>query len=249
MSDFVIQTNDLTRYFGRKPAVQQVNLPVPKGGVFVLMGRNGSGKTTMIRMLLGLLSPTRGSAEVLGVDSAHLTPEIRSRIGYLTEGHFVYNWMRVGECARFQSGCFPRWNQKLFDGVIDHFGLDLADAASQTINGTGPGTFIRFLMFDPLAALFALDVVILLSALSGWLAYRTAGRYGFTKSETRWWLSLALLLGPAGLLTLLCLRAWPVQQICHACGKLRPEDLALCVNCETAAEAPPHDGTEILVAT
>jgi hypothetical protein len=125
----------------------------------------------------------------------------------------------------------------------------LADAASQTINGTGPGMFIRLLMLDPLAILFALAVVILLSALSGWLAYRTAGRYGFTKSETRWWLSLALLLGPAGLLTLLCLRAWPVRQICHACGKLRPEDLALCVHCETAAEAPPHDGTEILVAT
>ena len=105
------------------------------------------------------------------------------------------------------------------------------------------------LMLDPLAILIALAGVILLSALSGWLAYRTAGLYGFTKGETRWWLSLALLLGPAGLLTLLCLRAWPVRQICHACGKLRPADRALCVNCESAAEAPPRDGTEILVAS
>jgi ABC-2 type transport system ATP-binding protein len=65
MSDFVIQTHNLTRYFGPKAAVQQVNLSVPRGSVFALMGRNGSGKTTAIRMLLGLMSPTRGSAEVL----------------------------------------------------------------------------------------------------------------------------------------------------------------------------------------
>ena len=133
MSGFVIQTHNLTRYFGQKAAVQQVNLSVPRGSVFALMGRNGSGKTTAIRMLLGLMSPTRGSAEVLGVDSAHLAPEIRDRVGYLTEGHFVYGWMRVRECAKFQADCFPRWNQKVFDAVIDHFGLD-ADAKAGTLS-------------------------------------------------------------------------------------------------------------------
>jgi len=139
MSDFVIKTNNLTRYYGRKPAVEQVNLSVPRGGVFALLGRNGSGKTTIIRMLLGLLSPTRGSAEVLGVDSSQLTPDVRSRIGLMSEGHFVYGWMRVRECARFQSGCLPRWNQKVFDAVIGHFGLDPGAKASTLSRGERAG--------------------------------------------------------------------------------------------------------------
>ena len=62
----VIQTRGLTRYFGSKAAVYELDLTVPRGGVFALLGRNGSGKTTTIRMLLGLLEPTRGEATVLG---------------------------------------------------------------------------------------------------------------------------------------------------------------------------------------
>ena len=124
MPELIIQTNNLTRYFGRKAAVRQLNLAVPRGGVFALLGRNGSGKTTTIRMLLGLQAPTRGSATILNTDCMQLTPAVRARIGYLGEGHFVYGWMRVREAARFQAACFPRWNQKVFDGVIDHFNLD-----------------------------------------------------------------------------------------------------------------------------
>jgi ABC-2 type transport system ATP-binding protein len=133
MGEIVIRTHGLTRYFGRKAAVQQLNLAVPRGGVFALMGRNGSGKTTTIRMLLGIQSPTRGSASILGTDCTQLTPDVRSRIGYLSEGHFVYGWMRVRECARFQAGCFPHWNQKVFDAVIDHFNLD-GDAKARTLS-------------------------------------------------------------------------------------------------------------------
>jgi len=132
-TDFVIETKGLTRYFGRKAAVLDVSLGVPRGGVFVLLGRNGSGKTTTIRMLLGLLSPTRGSSTVLGCDSMRLTPEIRSRIGYLAEGHFAYGWMRVREQAWFQSHSFPRFNQGVFDAVAGHFGLD-PDARARTLS-------------------------------------------------------------------------------------------------------------------
>ena len=57
----VIRTKGLTRYFGAKPAVYELNLEVPRGSVFAFVGRNGSGKSTTIRMLLGLLTPTRGT--------------------------------------------------------------------------------------------------------------------------------------------------------------------------------------------
>jgi ABC-2 type transport system ATP-binding protein len=65
----VIRTRGLTRYFGGKPAVEGLNLDVPRGSVFAFLGRNGSGKTTTIRMLLGLLQPTRGQ----GVSSSAMT--------------------------------------------------------------------------------------------------------------------------------------------------------------------------------
>jgi ABC-2 type transport system ATP-binding protein len=119
----VIQTRGLTRYFGSKAAVYELNLDVPRGCVFAFLGRNGSGKTTTIRMLMGLMQPTRGSGSVLGQDIRKLTPEIRARIGYLTEEHQLYTWMKVKECGEFQSAFFPRWNDKLFRGIIGHFGL------------------------------------------------------------------------------------------------------------------------------
>ena len=119
----VIRTQGLTRYFGARPAVYELNLEVPRGGVFALLGRNGSGKTTTIRMLLGLLAPTRGGGTILGHDIQSLPPEARARIGYLTEEHQLYGWMRVREAGEFQSRFYPTWNEKIFRGIIGHFGL------------------------------------------------------------------------------------------------------------------------------
>jgi ABC-2 type transport system ATP-binding protein len=74
-------------------------------------------------MLLGLLQPTRGGGEIMGCDIRALTPEIRARIGYLTEEHQLYRWMSVQECEKFQSRFYPRWNERIFRGIIEHFGL------------------------------------------------------------------------------------------------------------------------------
>ena len=119
----VICTRGLTRYFGSKSAVYDLNLEVPRGCVFAFLGRNGSGKTTTIRMLLGLLEPTRGEGTILGHNIRSLPPEARARIGYLTEEHQLYGWMSVKECGGFQSQFYPRWNEKNFRGVIGHFNL------------------------------------------------------------------------------------------------------------------------------
>ena len=118
---YVIETRGLTAYYGRRRVVDGLNLRVPRGCVYALLGRNGSGKTTTIRMLLGLLDPARGSASVLGHDSRALPPPVRARIGYMAEAHAVYRWMRVGECERFQSAFHPRWNARIFRAVIEHF--------------------------------------------------------------------------------------------------------------------------------
>src|SRR5258705_612484 len=119
----VIKAQGLTRYFGARAAVYDLNLEVPRGSVFAFLGRNGSGKTTTIRMLLGLLRPSRGGGTLLGYDIRALPPEARARIGYLTEEHQLYGWMKVRECGEFQSQFYPRWNDIVFRGVIGHFAL------------------------------------------------------------------------------------------------------------------------------
>jgi ABC-2 type transport system ATP-binding protein len=119
----VIHTRELTKYFGPKCAVHDLSLEVPRGCVFAFLGRNGSGKSTTIRMLLGLLASDRGESAILGCDSRALTPELRARIGYLTEEHQLYGWMSVREAGEFQAAFYPHWKEKIFRGVIGHFGL------------------------------------------------------------------------------------------------------------------------------
>lgn len=137
--DPVIEARGLTRFFGRKCAVDGLSLTVPRGSVFAFIGRNGAGKTTTIRMILGLLEPTRGSSTILGHDSTNLPPEVRARIGYMAEGHPVYGWMRVGQYGRYQSGFYPRWNQGLFDAVIEHFSIDPRTKAGHLSHGQRAG--------------------------------------------------------------------------------------------------------------
>ncbi len=156
MSEHVIETRGLTRYFGSRAAVLQVDLQVPRGGVTALAGRNGAGKTTLIRMLLGLLEPTRGSATVLGHDCRHLPPDVRGRVGYLAEGHHVYGWMRVGECGRFQSRFYPRWNEEVFRGVIDYFRLSPKSRAKNLSRGERAGLCLA-LTLAPEPELLILD--------------------------------------------------------------------------------------------
>ena len=96
---------------------------VPRGSVFAFLGRNGSGKTTTIRMLLGLLPPTRGSSPVLGCDSRELTPELRARVGYMSESHALFDWMTVRQSGDFASRFYSRWNERIFDSVVGHFRL------------------------------------------------------------------------------------------------------------------------------
>ncbi|MGI5835635.1 MAG: ATP-binding cassette domain-containing protein [Chloroflexota bacterium] len=90
MADLAIRTEGLTQRFGPVLALDQLSLEVPKGVVFGFLGPNGSGKTTTIRLLLGLLEPSGGRAEVLGFDTRTQSEEIRSRTGALLEHHGLY---------------------------------------------------------------------------------------------------------------------------------------------------------------
>lgn len=156
MDDAVIQTEGLTRCFGSRTVVCDLDLAVPKGCIFGFLGRNGSGKTTTIRMLLGLLEPTRGRARVLGEDTRSLSEAARSRIGYMAEGHPVYDWMRIGECGRFQAACFPTWNDAIFQAVLEHFRLGPEQKARELSRGERAGLCLA-LTLAPEPELLILD--------------------------------------------------------------------------------------------
>ncbi|MCK4275690.1 MAG: ABC transporter ATP-binding protein [Phycisphaerae bacterium] len=137
MSDIVLETKNLTKYYGRRLALDHLNLRVPRGCIYGLLGRNGAGKTTAIKLLLGLLRPTCGGANVLGCDCQYLTPQIRQRVGYVTEGHRLYRWMTIGRLEKFQRAFFPggQWNGWLVDEMLEYFELSKTQNIKHLSNG------------------------------------------------------------------------------------------------------------------
>ncbi|MBK9007281.1 MAG: ABC transporter ATP-binding protein [Anaerolineae bacterium] len=106
MSEAVIQVKNLTRRFGEFVAVDHVNFEVGAGEVVGYLGPNGSGKTTTIRMLLGLLEPSDGSATVLGFDAFKQSEQVRARAGYMSQKFAIYDDLTVLENLTFYGGVY-----------------------------------------------------------------------------------------------------------------------------------------------
>ena len=124
MSDIVIKTSGLTKYYDVQPVVNHLDIEIPRGCICGFLGRNGAGKTTTIKMLLGLIRPNAGMAEVLGCNSGQLTPDIRQRIGYVTEGHRLFRWMTIQRLEQFQRAFFPeQWDSAFFKEMMEYFEL------------------------------------------------------------------------------------------------------------------------------
>jgi ABC-2 type transport system ATP-binding protein len=119
----VIQVERLTRLFGDFVAVDAVSFDVQAGEIVGYVGPNGSGKTTTIRMLLGLLLPTRGQAHVLGYDCIHQYEDIRARCGYMSQKFALYDDLTVFENLQFYGGVYGITSQKSILETLAHVGL------------------------------------------------------------------------------------------------------------------------------
>ncbi len=119
----LIRFDDLWRGFGRKEVLRGLSFEVRPGEVYALLGRNGTGKTTAIRVLLGFLAPDAGGSSILGCDSARLPAELRDRIGYVSEGHVLYAWMRVADVLQFEAGTRSRFDAAYAEHTIARLGL------------------------------------------------------------------------------------------------------------------------------
>ena len=123
MYDCVIRAEGLTRYFGDFLAVDHVSFTVKRGEVVGYLGPNGSGKTTTIRMLLGLLIPTEGTAEVLGYDVVRQSEQVRANSGYMSQKFSLYNDLTVGENLAFYAGVYGIREHNRIEEVLGLVGL------------------------------------------------------------------------------------------------------------------------------
>ena len=106
MTEVAVETRGLTRRFGSRTAVQDLSLAIATGEVFGLLGPNGSGKTTTIRMLCGLLEPSAGTARVAGIEVTAAPEQIKHRIGYMSQKFGLYEDLTVAENLAFYGGIY-----------------------------------------------------------------------------------------------------------------------------------------------
>lgn len=129
MADAVIHTNKLTRKFGEFTAVDHISFEVEKGEIFGFLGANGAGKTTAIKMLTGLLTPTSGEGSVAGHDIYTESESIKKKIGYMSQKFSLYDDLTVKENIRFYGGVYGlnrNTLKKKYMEVLEKVGLEKA---------------------------------------------------------------------------------------------------------------------------
>ena len=123
LDESAIETRDLWRKFGKFEAVKNVSLSVPKGTVFGLLGVNGAGKSTVIKMIMGHLRPTTGEIRVLGRALGEDLLGIRRRVAYVSENRYMYDWMTVEESIRFTRAFHETWDDRKAADLLKRFSL------------------------------------------------------------------------------------------------------------------------------
>ena len=123
MTEPVVLVENLARRFGNFIAVDHVSFAVNAGEIVGYLGPNGSGKTTTIRMLLGLLEPSDGKATVLGFDAFRQSEEVRARAGYMSQKFALYDDLTVWENLTFYGGVYGIHEKKQIEATLDLVGL------------------------------------------------------------------------------------------------------------------------------
>jgi len=121
----VIQTENLSRSYGRTAALRGLDLTIPQNAIYALVGPNGAGKTTIIKLLMNILRPTAGSAQVLGHPAAEVAGEVFTHIGYVSENQELPEWMTVSYFLDYLRPFYPTWDSALEQHLLRQFDLPL----------------------------------------------------------------------------------------------------------------------------
>lgn len=119
-----ITTRGLTMRFGKAEVLRGVDLDVREGSVTAMLGRNGIGKSTLMKILIGLFAPTGGTARVLGLDPVKRGPEVRGLVGYVPDRLELPKWMTIADHFRFLEPFYPTWDKALVADLTKRLDLD-----------------------------------------------------------------------------------------------------------------------------
>ncbi len=143
--DLIITTKDLTKTYGRKHVIDRLNLAVPRGSICGFLGRNGAGKSTTIKLLLGLIKPSSGDGTILGKSIVRDSVSIRERVGFLAQEPRFYGYLSARETLRFVASFFFKGSKALIENRIDEIiqlvGLD--GKADRPVRGFSGGELQR----------------------------------------------------------------------------------------------------------
>ena len=134
--DNVISVKNLTQRYGRGRLIyENLSFDVPKGSILGLLGKNGTGKTTTINILMGFLKPQGGECRIFGEEITTLSPATRSRIALLLEGHVQYSFMTISQIEKFYAEFYPRWNRDAYYGLMEKLHVSPGQKISSMSNG------------------------------------------------------------------------------------------------------------------
>lgn len=120
-----IVCQDLKKKYGKQFALNGLDLQIPQGTVYGLLGPNGSGKTTFLRLVMNLLQADEGELTVLGHAPKDLPMALREKIGYSSSTLPLVPWLRAGELLKYNGAFYPRWDQTYVETWIQRLGLNL----------------------------------------------------------------------------------------------------------------------------
>ncbi len=131
----VISCEHLTHYYGARKIYEDLNFEVKEGSIVGLLGKNGTGKTTTINILMGYLKPKSGTCRIFGEEVQHITPATRSRIALLLEGHVQYSYFSISQIEKFYSAFYPKWNRDAYYGLMEKLKVAPGQKISRMSNG------------------------------------------------------------------------------------------------------------------
>lgn len=132
----VLQTHGLVLNYGSTRVVNGLNLNVHQGEIYGFLGRNGAGKTSTMRMLMGIVKPTGGQIELWGQATRRLTVPQKQRIGYVSQYQYFYGWMTGRRLGKFVRGFYPTWDDAEFLRLAEVLDVPLEKRVSHLSGGT-----------------------------------------------------------------------------------------------------------------
>lgn len=126
----VIEISNLHYAYGSKTIYEGLNLCIEKGSVYGVLGKNGVGKSTLINILMGYLTPSKGQCLIFGEDSHALSTQTKAKIALLHEGFIAFDYMSIEQVEHFFRPFYAQWNSVVFYDLVDLMGLDYTQKLS-----------------------------------------------------------------------------------------------------------------------